>query len=320
MTSIPRPLSAFALAALVTLALTACSSSGDGKSSSNSQSNAQAGSDTQVQDFARIVPEPTKGAINMKVSDALKAAMGADASSLLVDSITAKAHPLEGAQYCALDLTFNYVNDGAKVLGQPKYTQAMADKEATAQVAKLREVSKNATAEKQKLILSDPQWFGIAIEGEGAKLLPADADALKTKYPNRYPGTWDQLVAEVEPLIKAARKAQADEAAKIPAWQNAGEHLSKGSSKGMNELDAKAPKPGVYFADDLKSATQVRKCALSATEPTADQQLLFPVKGENRIEKFAQVEFNVMKDGTISIALAGVEHYATDTAKNWIKQ
>lgn len=114
-----RRLSAAAAALTLALALTACSSSGDpqstgstGETGASTATTEAAGVVFQFEDFSAGPAQE----ITVTVPDDLLEAAGLAASDLLAPTVTIRAHELETAQACAVDLVHTY-SDG--IVGLP---------------------------------------------------------------------------------------------------------------------------------------------------------------------------------------------------------
>ncbi|OYO08157.1 hypothetical protein CGZ98_16530 [Enemella evansiae] len=106
-------------AAVTALMLAGCSSSPTGEGANGSGSNEGKPSQAQsatVYDFPRNGMEPVgKGEqLTVVLPDDLKQAAGKEASSVVVESFTVASHSLQTSEYCAVDISVEFVSDDAK--------------------------------------------------------------------------------------------------------------------------------------------------------------------------------------------------------------
>lgn len=94
-----------AAGAVTLLALAGCSSSADGVPDAEEMPAKPKGA---VYDFTQINGMPAAKEITFKIPDALVKTDPEYAKGRVLTSVTAKAHKLETAEFCAVDLTFTY--------------------------------------------------------------------------------------------------------------------------------------------------------------------------------------------------------------------
>jgi len=106
-------------AAVTALMLAGCSSSPTGEGANGSGSNEGKPSQAQsatVYDFPLNGMKPVgKGEqLTVVLPDDLKQAAGKEASSVVVESFTVSSHKLQTSEYCAVDISVQFVSDQAK--------------------------------------------------------------------------------------------------------------------------------------------------------------------------------------------------------------
>lgn len=100
----------FAAGAAAVLALAGCSGGADGGQDGGKK---RAKSQGVVYDFTQINGMPAAKEITFEIPDALLKADPKYAEDRVLTSVTAKAHKLDSAEFCAVDLTYTFV-DGAR--------------------------------------------------------------------------------------------------------------------------------------------------------------------------------------------------------------
>lgn len=117
-TKMKRNMTIAIVGASTILAFSGCSSG----TASSSSSAASPSSSTTSSDTTAVYDFPTNGikpasSFKIVIPEDLRRVMGpAETDKLLVNSFTVRSHKVDGAKYCALDITVDYAKDGATAL------------------------------------------------------------------------------------------------------------------------------------------------------------------------------------------------------------
>lgn len=97
------------------LALVGCSGGNASEPGGSNNAVSSTGDQAVVFDFSMDAPAPAKK-LEIHLPEELIAAAGDKGAAVSVASFTATAHPLEGAEYCGIDLGINYKEGGLEAL------------------------------------------------------------------------------------------------------------------------------------------------------------------------------------------------------------
>lgn len=90
------------------------------------------------------------------------------------------------------------------------------------------------------------------------------------------------------------------------------------NAKPIADFDESAPARGLFYEPGYKRFTYVNDCAASPTEE-GDFGFTFPMQDDNgKVSTLAELDFSVMKSGTITVTEAEVNGFIRDTDGNWI--
>lgn len=255
--------------------------------------------------------------VTVRVPDDLREVMGADADGMVVDQIVVTAHEIDGAQYCAADLSMTYL--GNQPLDMVAVNDAPTDRESVVQTF-INRISDSGVDDEASVV----EWLDSAIEGRIAngysesdisasfeELFRAPVDLESDTYLSPYQdGDTGQDV--FDRYVGSASDEQATGAAIVA------ESLGLDDARAQTDLDESAPEAGAYVSDDYTTITVVDDCAASATDPDNAIEMELPsVNADGKSDTTATVELSVMTDGTIGVA-GEVKDYMRDANDDWI--
>ena len=292
------------IALLATGALLSACSGGTSSSSDGADHSADA---NQTFAFGGVLgPVET---IHVELPKPLLDAMGADADNLLVTAVDLKAHKLDSAKYCAVDVTRTFADGALEKLSaledvDPTQTSEYRDR-LMELVQSLRpgedpSVTLNALAESGALKANPGPERDERLRTYGLEGFDIDAyNAGKQRIS-------DEIAAEIQ---------KADPVANLMHIENA---------KPLSELNEASPEPGRYMNDDASVITDVMKCALDpfadSTSDTGVETVRITKTGSSSAEDFAYFRYSVMKDGKITITDSKVHGYHQDSSGNWLQK
>lgn len=220
----------------------------------------------------------------IQVPDALRDAAGAEADGLLVKSYELKAHELDGAEFCAIDLAVDYADDATDKLTQPDVTEEEFDEQRGDPEAKVDEM----------------------LMGEFGSI-----EAAKERLGDRYEDYRAEMLASA---------GGNDEYEPTPPEESLSDRIVDvdGDTYPADDLDPASPEPGAYVSDDYSTITIVQDCAKSPNDPDAAATVEFPVTDDDGFSTFADADVVVMTDGVVSVLGGEVEGWMRDSSDNWI--
>ena len=123
-------------------------------------------------------------------------------------------------------------------------------------------------------------------------------------------------------LIAADANKPVDEAAEKSEEANvAREGLGIGSSVyPLADLNESAPETGLYLAPDFASGINVGSCAANPTDDDATETFTFRTSQDGEGADFAEFDYTVLSDGSITVVEAEVEDYVRDVNGDWIAE
>ncbi|MBP2383284.1 hypothetical protein JOF43_003273 [Brachybacterium sacelli] len=311
MRTLHRPAATIA-AAILGLSLVGCAS--DPAETPDDETGGD--STASVYEFQTNGVEPSSE-VTVRVPDDLREVMGADAGGLVIDQIVVTAHELEDAQYCAADLSMNYL--GNQPLDMIAANDNPTDRESAVQTF-INRIPNSGVDDEASVI----EWLDSAIEADIAngysesdiadsfeKLFGTPADLENDTYLSPYQdGDTGQDV--FDRYVGSASDEQA------PGTTIVAESLGLDDAHPQTDLDESAPESGTYVSEDYTTITVVGDCAASATDPDNAIAIELPsVDADGKSSAAATVEFSVMTDGTIGVA-GEVKGYMRDANDNWI--
>ena len=251
--------------------------------------------------------------IHVELPKGLLEAMGSDADNILVKALDLKAHKLDSAKYCAVDITRTFAKGAVETLSAPakvnyqSMTLSELWNESGDRLAALAEASGVSEATMNNLVYyeglfkmpagpeRDARFKEIGLERFDVDAFNAGVQKLK-----------DDLTAEaknVDPKAMLLKRMQA---------------------KPLSELNEASPEPGRYMSDDGSVVTDVMKCAVKpfsdSSSDTGSSSFWMSKSDSFSPESFASFRFTVMKDGKITITDSGVDGYQQDSSGNWLKK
>ncbi|SMX93146.1 hypothetical protein BAUR9175_02989 [Brevibacterium aurantiacum] len=255
--------------------------------------------------------------VTVRVPDDLREVMGADAGDMVIDQIVVTAHELEGAQYCAADLSMSYL--GNQPLDMIAANETPTDRESAVQTF-IDRIPDSGVDDEASVV----EWLDSAIEGRIAKgysesdiadsfeeLFGTPVDLESDTYLSPYQdGDTGQDV--FDRYVGSASDEQA------PGTTIVAESLGLNDAHPQTDLDESAPETGTYVSEDYTTITVVGDCAASATDPDNAIEIELPsVDADGRSDTTATVQLSTMTDGTIGVA-GEVKNYMRDANDDWI--
>jgi len=303
-----------------------------------------------VYDFSPTPVEPSDS-VKIELPDDLMDVAGLTDDNLIVSSYALRSRSLDSAQYCAYDVEINYAPGALEIISAPTYTEADAKKdmkEAKAELLAELEVSsfENGGEEyiqrsmeaarddreqqleswgdiaPQWLVDSTPENYATTVLGHSTiksyameRLRDSNVRYDHTNPPTTVQSYFDWAAKDIE----AEYQVQVDAAAKVGEPERVATQLQM-SLRGMSreELSENDPQGGVYFDDDLKSATVVQDCAPSLLQSSTRQPLSFVTLRSGTWDTLAVSDVAVMADGTIGVSGVSRE-FIRDANGTWIK-
>lgn len=252
--------------------------------------------------------------IHVEFPKPLLDAMGADADNLLVTSLDLKAHKLDSAKYCAVDVTRTFTKGAVETLSAPKkvdyQSMSLLDLWASSDEASQR---LDALAKASGAPMSVKE---LASEAGFVFTMPAGPDRDARLRDIGLEGF------DVDAFNAGVQKLKDELSASTPKSDPTATLLEREGAKPLSELKEDSPEPGNYMNDDATVVTHVMKCALEpfadSTSETGVEKLGITKNGS--AEDFAYVRFTVMKDGKITITDSKIYGYQQDSSGNWLQK
>lgn len=319
--------SAAALAIGCALTLSACSG-GDkpAEKPAGSTGGSQAAGPTY--DFMSQSVPSTSG-LTILIPQKLKDAMGSESGNLLVDSYQLAPHPLDGAEYCALDIKPSWVNGGIAKLKQPTSNASsnaadnVADIDANVEELMMRAGDMSGGKRGEEALVA---FYGPVAKGKMTFLndlsLGVSSRAgqvssfINEKAPSSTAPTYAALVEELKAFMKEQGASRDASTNARPVSVVVGDAVTGSSQpKPMSQLSANPTDSDTYVAEDGSSLTVVTLCSESEFSDSRDEDIYFPGTDGS----MAEVSVTVMKNGTLTIRESKVDGYKLDSTGEWIK-
>ena len=254
--------------------------------------------------------------IHVEFPKPLLDAMGADADNLLVTAVDLKAHKLDSAKYCAVDVTRTFAKGAVETLSAPKkvdyQSMSLLDLWASSDEAgqRLDALAKDSGSSMSVKELAYRVGFIFK--------MPAGPDRDARLRDNGLEGF------DVDAFNAGVQKLKDELSASTPKSDPTATLLEREGAKPLSELNEASPEPGRYMSDDASVITDVMKCALEpfadSTSDTGVETVRITKTGSSSPEDFAYVQFTVMKDGKITITDSNVLGFQQDSSGNWLKK
>ena len=255
--------------------------------------------------------------IHVEFPKPLLDAMGADADNLLVTAVDLKAHKLDSAKYCAVDVTRTFAKGAVETLSAPKkvdyQSMSLLDLWASSDEAgqRLDALLKDSGASMSvKELLATDRGFILK--------MPAGPDRDARLQDIGLEGF------DVDAFNAGVQKLKDELRASTPKSDPTATLLEREGAKPLSELNEASPEPGRYMSDDASVITDVMKCAVepfaNSTSDTAVETMRITKTGSSSPEDFAYLRFTIMKDGKITITDSNVLGFQQDSSGNWLKK
>lgn len=255
--------------------------------------------------------------IHVEFPKPLLDAMGADADNLLVTAVDLKAHKLDSAKYCAVDVTRTFAKGAVENLSAPKkvdyQSMSLLDLWASSDEAgqRLDALLKDSGASMSvKELLATDRGFILK--------MPAGPDRDAQLRDLGLEGF------DVDAFNAGVQKLKDELSASTPKNDPTATLLKREGAKPLSELNEASPEPGKYMSDDASVITDVMKCALEpfadSTSDTGVETVRIMKTGSSSPEDFAYLRFTIMKDGKITITDSNVLGFQQDSSGNWLKK
>ena len=255
--------------------------------------------------------------IHVEFPKPLLDAMGADADNLLVTAVDLKAHKLDSAKYCAVDVTRTFAKGAVETLSAPKkvdyQSMSLLDLWASSDEAgqRLDALLKDSGASMSvKELLATDRGFILK--------MPAGPDRDARLQDIGLEGF------DVDAFNAGVQKLKDELSASTPKSDPTAALLEREGAKPLSELNEASPEPGRYMSDDASVITDVMKCAVepfaNSTSDTAVETMRITKTGSSSPEDFAYLRFTIMKDGKITITDSNVLGFQQDSSGNWLKK
>ena len=255
--------------------------------------------------------------IHVEFPKPLLDAMGADADNLLVTAVDLKAHKLDSAKYCAVDVTRTFAKGAVETLSAPKkvdyQSMSLLDLWASSDEAgqRLDALLKDSGASMSvKELLATDRGFILK--------MPAGPDRDARLQDIGLEGF------DVDAFNAGVQKLKDELSASTPKSDPTATLLEREGAKPLSELNEASPEPGRYMSDDASVITDVMKCAVepfaNSTSDTAVETMRITKTGSSSPEDFAYLRFTIMKDGKITITDSNVLGFQQDSSGNCLKK
>ena len=254
--------------------------------------------------------------IHAEFPNPLLDAMGADADNLLVTALDLKAHKLDSAKYCAVDVTRTFTKGAVETLSAPKkvdyQSMSLLDLWASSDEAsqRLDALAKDSGASMSVKELASEMGFIFK--------MPAGPDRDARLRDIGLEGF------DVDAFNAGVQKLKDELSASTPKSDPTSTLLEREGAKPLSELNEASPEPGRYMSDDAAVITDVMKCApepfADSTSDTGVETVRITKTGSSSPEDFAYLRFTIMKDGKITITDSKALGFQQDSSGNWLKK
>ncbi|GAA1604187.1 hypothetical protein [Leucobacter chromiireducens] len=270
----------------VLLVLTGCSGGGQGSSAAGNDAAPEQG----VFEFQTPRYGSDSGELLIRLPEGLFSALGGDAEPLVTEAVLTPRE-LDGAKYCAVDLSITYAGEGEVVLTKPTKTE---DEWREGEESRLQDHATNLIAD---YINETGDTSLVFQDRPSMEQIEKFIDTADSYFLQDLPEAYEAyLAAEYQPKA---------------VWSV----LSSASP--ASELDEAAPEPGSYITSDNRLLTIVDSCAASPADD-GGTVFTFPVLAGGDVETLAEVKLSIMKSGTITVTSSEVDGFVRDTDGNWI--
>lgn len=297
---------------LATGALLAGCSGGNAPSDGSESSGSTASSTTQTFTFGGALG-PVES-IHVELPKPLLDSMGSDADNLLTTAFDLKAHKLDSAKCCAVDVTRNFAKGAVEALSTPEkvdyQSMSLLDLWASSDEAgqRLDALAKASGAPMGVKELASEMGFVFTMPAgpeRDARLRDIGLEGF-----------------DLDAFNAGVQKLKDELSASTPDTDPTTTLMERENARPLSELKEDSPEPGNYMNDDATVVTHVMKCALEpfadSTSETGGETLRITKNGSP--EDFAYVRFTVMKDGKITITDSKIDGYQQDSSGNWLQK
>lgn len=243
--------------------------------------------------------------ITISIPDDLREALGSQADGILVDSVDATPHDLDGLEYCGVDLAVDYADGGLDALAvettastrEPVFTEEEADELAERFIDDPEGLEEEFIARDINRYESATPLASLVLEQHASNVNYADTEEL---------------------AYVLGEEIRVDGERTVPGWENlASDLIDVDNVAQIADLDESDPRHGAYVHDDMETITVVTDCATSASDEDAAVPFVFPETGEDDIYTFAETPITVMTDGTLGVT-GTVDGFQRDANGDWI--
>lgn len=254
--------------------------------------------------------------IHVEFPKPLLDAMGADADNLLATAVDLKAHKLDSAKYCAVDVTRTFAKGAVETLSAPKkvdyQSMSLLDLWASSDEAgqRLDALAKDSGASMSIKELASEMGFIFKMRAgpdRDARLQEIGLEGF-----------------DVDAFNAGFQKLKDELSASTPKSDPTATLLEREGAKPLSELNEASPEPGRYMSDDASVITDVMKCAVEpfadSTSYTGVETVRITKTGSFSPEDFAYLRFTIMKDGKVTITDSKVLGFQQDSSGNWLKK
>lgn len=284
------------------------------------------GSSSAVYEFTREPPGMLTS-LTVAIPDDLREAAGPDAEGLLVDSVTLTPHELDGVKHCAVNVAIEWADGALELANKPATSQADADAEIEKWTNSFLDYFDVETTE---------EWIELAERAQGGdaqagQTIAEGMEAAEQSHPYAANATRELreqglafeprlFIEKMQELIAADANKPVDEAAEESEEANvAREGLGiRSSVYPLADLNESAPETGLYLAPDFASGINVGSCAANPTDDDATETFTFRTSQDGEGADFAEFDYTVLSDGSITVVEAEVEDYERDVNGDWI--
>lgn len=221
-----------------------------------------------------------------------------EGKDLLVTSVTATARELSSLEYCAVDYVMTYADGALEELKKPQMTHEEWEEMNREELEEIVRFEMGAaTVEEYR---ADYQ------SSNGIPPSESDVASFETRladFTTRY--------------IAAGGLGEYEETTEK---ENVAKSLTDAMSVfSIDDLESSDPVSGRYISDDLKTLTSVQSCAEAPKDDWSAKNFVFPYIGEaSKPTTFAEVDVNVMRDGSLTVVKSYIASYMLDANGSWL--
>lgn len=281
--------------------------------------------DTVTFEFTREPPGLVKS-LTVAIPEDLKIAAASDATGLLVDRVTLTPYEVSGVKFCAVNLDIEWTEGALDFANRPAATQADADAEIEKWMNDFLTRFDVTTKEEWVQLFERAVNDAAAFEVFNNNMLGAELehpyvsntlnslreDGLAFE-PRLFLDRMQELITvdAMEPVEKAAQATEEENVARRGLGY-------RSTARPLNELSDSAPESGLYLAADFTSGVSVVRCAVHPMDDDASERFIFRTQEEGSGKDFAEFEYTVLNDGSITVISADVADYQRDFNEDWI--